>query len=484
LRQLHRLASLVHNQVHAITPSAAEAVLQALDGRMHTIDASFVGEPAYDDRSGRWKGYRITKAGVGIVPIVGELVARGGWIGASSGVTSYEGLRQVLKAVRDDAAVRAVVLDIDSPGGMVTGMFETAALVKALSDAKPTVAVSNPLAASAAYGLASQASTIIAVPDSAVGSIGVLYVHADRSMQVAMDGIRVSIIQAGDQKTAGSSLSPLSDASRAEIQGQINRIYGRFVDLVVAGRPSLSRQQVIDTQARVFSAEMAVSVGLADDVGTFDDVVAAVEARLGKARVTIRKSENETVNLKMSAPAAADAGNPWAGMTLAELEEATQRLHAGVAELASAASALPIAATEPAAAAAPLPAPVAAPAPVEAPEAAFARGQADERSRIKAILTHAEAQGRQQQAQVLALGTSLSVEEASAVLKAMPLETTATAKAPASHLAARSDFYTAVAKVGGNPQVAHQGEAQSSGYQSGLKSSMQKLTSNMKKETR
>jgi signal peptide peptidase SppA len=479
--QLLRLASLVHNQVHAITPAAAEAVLQALDGRMHTLEASFVGEPAYDDRSGRWKGYRKTKAGVAILPIVGELVARGGWIGASSGVTSYEGLRQVLKAVRDDADVRAVVLDIDSPGGMVTGMFETAALVKALADAKPVIAVSNPLAASAAYGLASQASSIIAVPDSAVGSIGVLYVHADRSMQVAMDGIRVSIIQAGDQKTAGSSLSPLSDAMRADIQGQINRIYGRFVDLVVAGRPNLTRQQVLDTQARVYSADDAVAAGLADDVGTFDDVVAAVEAKLGTGRLIMRTTKEQLVKLNMAAPAAADAGNPWAGMTAAELEDATQRLQAGIADLATAAAALP---TATAPAPAPAPQPPAAPTPPEAetPEAAFARGQAEERARIKGILTHADAQGRQRQAQVLALGTSLSVEEATGVLSASPLETVAAGTA--SHLAARSEFYTAVAKAGGNPKVAHQGEPQSTGYQSNLKASMQKLTSNLKKETR
>ncbi|MFZ4807477.1 MAG: S49 family peptidase [Hyphomicrobiaceae bacterium] len=475
---LMRLASMIHDQVHAITPGAAEAVLQALDGRAHTFVSQFHGQPAIDDRTGRPKGYRITAAGVGILPIVGELVARGGWIGASSGVTSYEGLREVIKAIAADPDVKAVVLDVDSPGGMVTGMFETAAMIKALAAAKPVIAVANPMMASAAYALASQANSIIAVPDSAVGSIGVLYVHADRSAQLAMQGVRVSIIQAGEQKTAGNSLSPLPDSLKAEIQARIDAIYGRFVDLVAGGRP-LTARQIRDTQARVFVAEDAVAAGLADEVATFDDVIAAVESRVQKPRAVARTTNGaRSVNLKIGEPAANDAGNGWAGMSLAEFDAAVDTLRSGVAETIAAAAAKPIEPPAP-----PAQTPVAAEAP-ETPAAAYDRGRTEERARVKGILTHADAQGRQRQAQILALGTDLPVDQAAAVLKEAPLEAAAQS-GTASDLAVRQGFYNIVAAAGGNPKVAHQGEAQTSEYKSTLGVRMQKMTANLaKKEAR
>ena len=112
---LPRLASLVFNQPHAITPEAAEAIVAALQGRLGEIDLdlaalgrqheaqanAFVGRPVLGDDK-RYRGYRLTERGAAIVPIQGELVNRGSWLGASSGLVSYEGLRHTLRAVAAD----------------------------------------------------------------------------------------------------------------------------------------------------------------------------------------------------------------------------------------------------------------------------------------------------------------------------------------------------------------------------------------------
>jgi len=294
---LRRLAADIHGQVHAIEPAAADAVLKALEGRTHDAVTSFTGSPAID-RTGRDKGYRVTQAGTAIVPIVGELVTRGSWIGAVSGLTSYEALRQVLKAARDDAAVRAVVLDVDSPGGTVPGMFETATLVAELARLKPVVAIASPLAAASAYVIAAKAGRVVGVPDSDVGGVGVVYVHADRSMQLARQGIRVSVIQAGVQKTGGSSLHALGDTTRADIERQLDSVWSRMIAAISAARPRLTAQKLRAMQGRLFPVEQALEAGLVDGIAPFESVV----EKLDRVALTLASSSPPAQALSGVAP--------------------------------------------------------------------------------------------------------------------------------------------------------------------------------------
>lgn len=113
MRHLPRLAGLVLDQHHAILPSAAATILRVLESRMGDIDLSdltpdepvanaFVGRPVIG-KDERYRGYRITDKGVAIVPVHGELVNRGSWLGSHSGLVSYEGLRHSLRNAADDS---------------------------------------------------------------------------------------------------------------------------------------------------------------------------------------------------------------------------------------------------------------------------------------------------------------------------------------------------------------------------------------------
>src|SRR5690606_24272723 len=103
-------------------------------------------------------------------------------------------------------------LDISSPGGEAAGMSGVAELIRAVRQTKPVLAFVNDVAASAAYGIASATDEIVVSPTSILGSIGVVMIHADRSGELAAQGIRPTLIFAGSHKVDGNPFEPLSDA--------------------------------------------------------------------------------------------------------------------------------------------------------------------------------------------------------------------------------------------------------------------------------
>jgi hypothetical protein len=105
-------------------------------------------------------------------------------------ITSYEGLAAQLRAAGQDPEVRSVLLDISSPCGEAAGMAGLAGLIRSVRQTKPVTAFVNDMAASAAYGIASAANEIVISPTSIVGSIGVVMLHADRSGELAAQGVK------------------------------------------------------------------------------------------------------------------------------------------------------------------------------------------------------------------------------------------------------------------------------------------------------
>ena len=145
-----------------------------------------------------------------MITITGSLVNRGAWIGANSGLTSYEGIKkQLADAVADDR-VKAIVLDIESPGGLAVGAFETAAAVRDALAVKPVTAIVNGMAASAAYAIASGAGKIVSIESGISGSIGVRLIHLDNSRKLDREGVTPTIISAGDGKADANPFQPLT----------------------------------------------------------------------------------------------------------------------------------------------------------------------------------------------------------------------------------------------------------------------------------
>ena len=308
------IAERVLSRPLLILPAKAELIVSVLGARigapdvidnqagldadvMAAIGASrFVGEPGgpYDARGRRRIMFR-QQDGLAIIDVMGSLVNRGAWVGASSGLTSYEGLAAQVEAAVADPTVRGIVLDIDSPGGEATGAFGFYETLREARARKPIVAVVNDMAASAAYGIAAQADEIVISPSSMTGSIGVVMVHMDHSKELEKRGRTPTLIFAGDHKVDANSFEPLSPSVRADLQKEVDGIYTTFVESVAAGRAALSTDAIRATQARVFRGAAAIEIGLADKIGSFVETLARLSSRstYGGSMTNIRQEQND-----------------------------------------------------------------------------------------------------------------------------------------------------------------------------------------------
>ncbi|MEL5878930.1 S49 family peptidase [Cereibacter sphaeroides] len=224
--------------------------------------------------------YRV-EGGVAVIEVTGTLVHRGGWIGQSSGTTSYEGLMAQITAAVVDPSVRGIALEIDSYGGEVAGLFDLADTIRAARAVKPVRAFVAEAALSAAYAIASQAERIVLPRTGAVGSIGVLLVHADFSQAMADRGVAVTLIHAGRHKVDGNPYEALPEGVRADLQARVEASRGLFAETVAAGRGArLTRQQALATEAQVLDGAAAVAAGLADEVSDLRSAFAAFRADL------------------------------------------------------------------------------------------------------------------------------------------------------------------------------------------------------------
>ena len=205
--------------------------------------------------------------GIAVIEISGVLIHRGGWIGQSSGQTSYEGIATQIEAAAGDPAVRGLALEIDSFGGEVAGVFDLADRIRAIRATKPVWAFVAEHAFSAGYALASQADRILLPRTGALGSIGVVVMHADLSGQLDQDGMQVTLIHSGSHKVDGNPYEPLPADVRDDIQREIDVLRFLFAETVAAGRSGrLSQEAALATEAAAYRGADAVASGLADEV--------------------------------------------------------------------------------------------------------------------------------------------------------------------------------------------------------------------------
>lgn len=211
--------------------------------------------------------------GIAVIPVYGTLVRRSLGLDAASGLTSYGQVSAMLDAALADASVTGILLDIDSPGGEAGGVFELAQRVRAASAVKPVWAVASDSAFSAAYAIACASSRIYVSQTGGVGSIGVVAMHVDQTARDAQDGFRYTAVTAGAHKNDFSPHEPLDPDAYALLQAEVDRLYGLFVDHVAAMR-GLDATAVRATEAGLYFGPNAISVGLADRLGTTESALA------------------------------------------------------------------------------------------------------------------------------------------------------------------------------------------------------------------
>ncbi len=242
----------------------------------------------------------ITVERIAVVSVIGTLVSRSGYLDAASGLQAYGDIADAIAAVMDDASVRGVILDVDSPGGEVGGLFDLVERIEAIrsASAKPLWAVANESALSAAYAIASTAGRLYVTRTGEAGSIGVVAAHIDESGADAKAGLAWTFVFAGDRKVDGNAHEPLSERARATIQADVERLYSEFCALVAANR-GLTVEAVRGTSAAIYRGELAIRAGLADRLGTLDLAVAEMAAELDRAAPT-RALINPTLKRSLS----------------------------------------------------------------------------------------------------------------------------------------------------------------------------------------
>ncbi|WP_312219016.1 S49 family peptidase [Brevundimonas sp.] len=290
----------------------------------------FVGEP--DDVGYGW----VLKDGVGILEVSGPLMAEGfGW-----GDVWYHGYDTLFAAYEEmfaDARVGAIWEVVRSPGGVVDqGLPELAALKRenrASAGGKPIHAFLRD-GYSAAYWEPSAADHIVAARESGVGSIGAVVTHCDFSGAFAKDGIVITPFKFGAKKTDGSWMEPLSETASQGLQDEIDQCGRWFVADVLAGRPNLTEEEVLATEAGCFFGDSdnpqlsALAKGLVDEIATERKAFAAIR-ELARERLASSNAapapaaSTEETDMKRSAVLAAAK---TAGLTQAAIKALSEAL--------------------------------------------------------------------------------------------------------------------------------------------------------------
>lgn len=257
------LYEMVFNKPHLCTPEYAETVLAVLKDKLELEGMFDINGEAKDGKDPNLKG------DLQVIPIIGSMVHRGGFMDAMSGIQSYAGIQSQIQQALDNPQVKQILLEMDSPGGSVAGAFDLKDFILEAKQKKPIYAIANDSMASAAYLIGSACTEVYATQTASVGSIGVVAMHMDQSERNKMEGLKPTFIYAGDYKVAGNPHEALEGEALSYLQESVQDSYEMFVNAVSSNR-GLDEQVVRDTEARTYRGEKAKEIGLVDGVMSMD----------------------------------------------------------------------------------------------------------------------------------------------------------------------------------------------------------------------
>lgn len=267
----------LHNYCHwGIRPDVLESLARQASGETPSAwEASAERSPAAGDHAAK---YRVEN-GVAIIPVRGPLMKRDtphGHIERHLGWSTYASIQRDMGHALQAPEVRAILLDVDSPGGVVDGCAETGVIIAQAGQVKPVYAYAADVACSAAYWLASQARHLACTETGVLGSIGVLAVHWDISGFDQQLGIKRTYLAAGEFKALGNDAEPLSEDARQKIEAELQAIYSVFLAAVSRGRGTDEAHTRGMAEGRVYIGSAAVEVGLADALLTRAELMESI----------------------------------------------------------------------------------------------------------------------------------------------------------------------------------------------------------------
>ena len=236
---------------------------------------------------------------IAVIDIAGTLTNDDSWYNSFCGNTSYNQVRNALIEAATHSDVKAILLNIDSTGGTPNGLFDVCNLIKQIDSTGLAVySHSGGVMASAAYALGSSARKISCGEAADIGSIGVICVHKEYTDAMKQEGIKVTVLRAGEEKALSNPYEKLSDKAKENIQSQINTLYDVFVNKVADNRHVPSeyvKEHMAD--GREFIGQQALTAGLVDNLSTLDDLITSLQTQLdkqtaGKETTMARKNTN------------------------------------------------------------------------------------------------------------------------------------------------------------------------------------------------
>ncbi|MEK9754324.1 MAG: S49 family peptidase, partial [Rhodospirillaceae bacterium] len=301
----------------AMTEEWIETVL-SIAHRDHAAPARYALE-AYRARHVQGSDRLQLRDRVGILNVRGPMFRYANMFTEISGATSYQQLSLDLQQAVDRRAVDAIVLNIDSPGGEVTGVAELAAAIRQAANRKPVVAYVAGTGASAAYWLAAAADEIVIDSTAVLGSIGVrIAIRDDRDQRQRTGERRHEFVSSVSPHKDGLDALD-TDEGRQRVQATADALGQVFVEAVAQYRDVAVETVVADFgRGGVLVGQAAVTAGLADRLGSFEAVIAELSAGKAARSSSHAQTEVQTMSKESSAPAA--AGDPGIDLEAARKE--------------------------------------------------------------------------------------------------------------------------------------------------------------------
>ncbi|MGF6692662.1 S49 family peptidase [Metapseudomonas resinovorans] len=375
------IASRVLNTPLLLEPGYARVFFSALSSRLGIASLNDADGPVEEGLKIRVDGRTYNKTrvnawgdeevlfqvveGVALLDVKGTLVHKHGYLKPFSGMTGYDGIINRTAMMFAETDVKGVLMDLHTPGGEVSGCFDTVDRLRQMSEqaGKPIWSICNDMACSGGMALASAGSRRLITQTGMAGSVGVVMAHASYQEALKEAGIKVTLIHSGAHKVEGNPYEDLPDEVLARFQSDTHALRQHFAELV-ARHIGLSTEAVLATEAAVYRGQAAIDVGFADALVNGHEAIAEFSEHLSTPGRVITT-----------------------GATMSTQETTTG---AGGAPAVSVEGAQPD------------------------PKA--------ERERVRGILGHAEAKGRSGLAEHLAYETDLSVEAAGAMLAKAPAD--------------------------------------------------------------
>lgn len=272
-----------------------------------------------DDRNDRTAPYWRTADGTALIQVDGTLVHRVTGVHESSGLQSYGSIIEAFKHALANPKINRIAMELDSYGGeCASELYDLAELIYANRGTKPSTAVVNESAFSAAYLIASACGEVVVPRSGGAGSVGVIAVHYEQSEYDKKIGLTVTHVFAGARKADFSPHLKLADEALSWLQANVDKEYGHFVEAVARYR-GMSEDDVRATEAQVYMGQDAVDVGFADAVASVPDAINRNYSTSGRiqtmSKQTVKPSaeaedKKDTAAEPVSPPPAAEAPKP------------------------------------------------------------------------------------------------------------------------------------------------------------------------------